>query len=48
MRRLGHLSVRHFAVVAYRERLLTTAICADENLVLQIKSVVGGLNQFEP
>ena len=42
------LSVRHVVVVAHCERLLTIADCADENLVLQIKSSVGGLAQLEP
>src|SRR5665647_856333 len=45
---LGHLSMRHCSVVANCERLLTTAVCADENLVLQIKSAVRGLDQLEP
>jgi len=33
-------------VVAHCERLLSTAVCADQNLVLQIKSAVGGLDQL--
>jgi|SRR5664280_448893 len=47
LRLLGYRSMRHFMVVAHCERLLTTAICADENLVLQIKSAVTSLDQLE-
>jgi hypothetical protein len=42
------LSMRHLVLVAHCERLLTTADCADENPVLQIKSEVGGLDPLEP
>jgi hypothetical protein len=35
-------------VVDHCEPMLTTAVCADENLVLQIKLEVGGLDQLEP
>ncbi len=45
---LGHPSVRYFVVVAHRERLLATAVCADEYLILQIKSTVGDLDLLEP
>src|SRR5450631_1500791 len=45
IRWLGNLHVRHFVVVSHCERLLTTTVCAGENLVLQIKSAVGGFNQ---
>jgi hypothetical protein len=45
---LGHFNVRHFLVVAHCERLLKTAFCADECLVLQIKSAVGSFDQLEP
>ena len=32
--------MRRFVVVADGERLLTTAVCADENLIFQFKSAV--------
>jgi hypothetical protein len=36
--------VQHFVIVAHCERLLTTAFCADENLV----SAVASFDQLEP
>jgi hypothetical protein len=45
---LGYFNVRHFLVVAHCKRLLKTAFCADECLVLQIKSAVGSFDQLEP
>ena len=33
-------------VVAYHVRLLMTALCADEHLVIHIKDLVGRLNQL--
>jgi len=47
-RPLDHFDVRHFLVVAHCERLLKTAFCADEYLVLQINSAVGSFDQLEP
>src|SRR5476651_2462475 len=47
IRGLGYLSVWYFLVVAHCERMLTTAVCADENFVFQVKSAVNSLDQFE-